>query len=297
MGVQPSCSTSTLPPYGFSPCHQSSHAPRYSHLGLSLCESLSHGLGLSLPLFLYCLLQLHTPQQFCWQHHHPCGACGSPPAESAAHQKRRAVGNRTHRERRRTSSCIAERIAPVRRDPQRMLRDGRRPRGNSCQRRRPATTRRRVVFRANGDDRRLPRRQYEPRLKGHLRRGRRAERRAARQHDPRARRPLPRSLYPALHPLPRSLYPALHPIPLSPGHLPPNRASLPSSLPASPCLSIRFLPQTLPLQLQRVCVASRSEAGVCAAAEHCHVLVSQAEEEREEPKAKGSDDSTAGDDS
>ncbi|CAI7832032.1 unnamed protein product [Closterium sp. NIES-54] len=84
MGVQPSCSTSTLPPFGYSPCHQSSHAPRYSHLGLSLCQSLSHGLGLSLPLFLYCLLQLHTPQQFCWQHHHPCGTCGSPPAESSA---------------------------------------------------------------------------------------------------------------------------------------------------------------------------------------------------------------------
>ncbi|CAI7734350.1 unnamed protein product [Closterium sp. NIES-54] len=92
--------------------------------------------------------------------------------------------NRTHRERRRTSSCLAERIAPVRRDPQRMLRDGRRPRGNFRRRRRPATTRRRVVFRSNGDDRRLPRRQHEPRLKGHLRRGRRAEHRAARRHDP-----------------------------------------------------------------------------------------------------------------
>ncbi|CAI7802350.1 unnamed protein product [Closterium sp. NIES-53] len=100
------------------------------------------------------------------------------------HQKRRAVRNRTHRERRRTSSCLAERIAPVRRDPQRMLRDGRRPRGNFRRRRRPATTRRRVVFRSNGDDRRLPRRQHEPRLKGHLRRGRRAEHRAARRHDP-----------------------------------------------------------------------------------------------------------------
>ncbi|CAI7908873.1 unnamed protein product [Closterium sp. NIES-54] len=174
------------------------------------------------------------------------------------HQKRRAVGNRTHRERRRTSSCLAEHIAPVRRDPQRMLQDGRRPRGNSRRCRRPATTRRRVVFRANGDDRRLPRRQHEPRLKGHLRRGRWAECRSARRHDPRARRPFPHSLYPALRPLP-----------LSPGRLPPNRASLPSSLPpflsspASPCLSIRFLPPTLPLQLQRVCVASRNEAGVC----------------------------------
>ncbi|CAI7861676.1 unnamed protein product, partial [Closterium sp. NIES-53] len=160
------------------------------------------------------------------------------------------------------------------------MRDGRRPCGNSRRRRRPATTRRRVVFRANGDDRRLPRRQHEPRLKGHLRRGRRAERRAVRRHDPRAHCPFPRSLYPALHPLP-----------LFPSRLPPNRASLPSSLLASPYLSIWFLPQTLPLQLQRVCVTSRSEAGVCAAAEHYHVLVSQAEEEREEPKAKGSDDS------
>ncbi|CAI7910021.1 unnamed protein product [Closterium sp. NIES-54] len=88
----------------------------------------------------------------------------------------------------RTSSCLAEHIAPVRRDPQRMLRDGRRPRGNSRRRRRPATTRRCVVFRANGDDRRLPRRQHEPRLKGHLRRGLCAERRAARRHDPRMTR-------------------------------------------------------------------------------------------------------------
>ncbi|CAI7891947.1 unnamed protein product [Closterium sp. NIES-54] len=100
------------------------------------------------------------------------------------HQKRRAVGNRTHRERRRTSSCLAEHIAPVRRDPQRM-RDGRRPCGNSRRRRRPATTRGRVDFRANGDDRRLPRRQHEPRLKGHLRRGWRTKRRAAQRHDPR----------------------------------------------------------------------------------------------------------------
>ncbi|CAI7834793.1 unnamed protein product, partial [Closterium sp. NIES-53] len=100
------------------------------------------------------------------------------------HLKRRAIRNRTHRERRRTSSCLAEHIDPVRRDQQCMLRDGRRPRGNFRRRRRPATTRRRVVFRANGDDRRLPRRQHEPRLKGHLRRGRRAERRAARRHDP-----------------------------------------------------------------------------------------------------------------
>ncbi|CAI7740388.1 unnamed protein product [Closterium sp. NIES-54] len=84
MGVQPFCSTSKHPPFECSPCHQSSHAPHCSHLGLSLCQSLSHGLGLSLPLFHCCLLQLHTPQQFCWQHHHPCGACGSPPAESAA---------------------------------------------------------------------------------------------------------------------------------------------------------------------------------------------------------------------
>ncbi|CAI7825976.1 unnamed protein product [Closterium sp. NIES-53] len=53
------------------------------------------------------------------------------------HQKRRAVRNRTHRERRRTSSCLAEHIDPVQRDPQRMLRDGRRPRGNSHRRRRP----------------------------------------------------------------------------------------------------------------------------------------------------------------
>ncbi|CAI7788501.1 unnamed protein product [Closterium sp. NIES-54] len=104
------------------------------------------------------------------------------------HQKRRAVGNRTHRERRRTSSCLAEHIAPVRRDPHRMLGDGRQPRGNSHRRRRPATTRRRIVFRANGDDRRLPRHQHESRLKGHLRRGRRAERRAARRHDPRMTR-------------------------------------------------------------------------------------------------------------
>ncbi|CAI7779011.1 unnamed protein product [Closterium sp. NIES-53] len=74
----------THPPFGCSPCHQSSHAPHCSHLRLSLCQSLSHGIGLSLPLFLCCLLQLHTPQQFCWQHHHPCGACGSPPVESAA---------------------------------------------------------------------------------------------------------------------------------------------------------------------------------------------------------------------
>ncbi|CAI7778755.1 unnamed protein product [Closterium sp. NIES-54] len=66
------------------PLPLSSHAPHCSHLGLSLCQSLSHGLGLSLPLFLCCLLQLHTPQQFCWHHHHPCGACGSPPAEFAA---------------------------------------------------------------------------------------------------------------------------------------------------------------------------------------------------------------------
>ncbi|CAI7886770.1 unnamed protein product, partial [Closterium sp. NIES-54] len=94
-------------------------------------------------------------------------------------QKRWAVGNRTHRERRQTSSCLAERITPVRSDPQRMLRDGRRPRGDSRRCRRPATTRRCVVFRANGDDRRLPRRQHELWLKGHLRRGRYAERRAA----------------------------------------------------------------------------------------------------------------------
>ncbi|CAI7870343.1 unnamed protein product [Closterium sp. NIES-53] len=107
---------------------------------------------------------------------------------SGLHQKRRAVGNRTHRERHRTSSCLAEHIAPVRRDPQRMLRDGRRPRGDSRRCRRPATTRRRVVFRANGDDRRLPRRQHEPPLKGHLRRGRCAERRVARRHDPRMTR-------------------------------------------------------------------------------------------------------------
>ncbi|CAI7884661.1 unnamed protein product [Closterium sp. NIES-54] len=105
------------------------------------------------------------------------------------HQKRRAVGNRTHRERRQTSSCLAEHIAPVRRDPQRM-RDGRRPRGNSRRRHRPATTRRRVVFRANGDDRRLPRCQHEPRLKGHLCRRRRAERRDAQWHDPRMTRML-----------------------------------------------------------------------------------------------------------
>ncbi|CAI7912902.1 unnamed protein product [Closterium sp. NIES-54] len=103
-------------------------------------------------------------------------------------QKRRAVGNRTHRERCRTSSCLAEHIAPVRRDPQRMLRGGRRPHGNSRRCHRPATTRRRVVFRANGDDRRLPRRQHEPRLKGHLRRGRCVEHRAARRHDPRMTR-------------------------------------------------------------------------------------------------------------
>ncbi|CAI7755745.1 unnamed protein product [Closterium sp. NIES-54] len=44
------------------------------------------------------------------------------------------------------------------------------------------------VFRANGDDRRLPRRQHEPPLKGHLRRGRCAERRVARRHDPRMTR-------------------------------------------------------------------------------------------------------------
>ncbi|CAI7847733.1 unnamed protein product, partial [Closterium sp. NIES-53] len=104
------------------------------------------------------------------------------------HQKRRAIGNRTHRERRRTSSCLAEHIAPVRRDPRHMLRDGRRPRGNSCRCRRPATTQRRVVFRANGDDRRLHRRQHEPRLKFHLCRGRRAKCRAARRHDPRMTR-------------------------------------------------------------------------------------------------------------
>ncbi|CAI7909645.1 unnamed protein product [Closterium sp. NIES-54] len=82
--VQPSCSTSTHPSFECSPYHQSSHAPRCSHLGLSLCQSLSHGLGLSLPLFLCCILQPHTPQQSCWHHHHPCDACGSPPAESAA---------------------------------------------------------------------------------------------------------------------------------------------------------------------------------------------------------------------
>ncbi|CAI7898604.1 unnamed protein product [Closterium sp. NIES-54] len=50
---------------------------------------------------------------------------------------------------------------------------------------------------ANGDDRRLPRRQHEPRLKGHLRRGRCAERRAARRHDPRmTRAPAVHSLAP-----------------------------------------------------------------------------------------------------
>ncbi|CAI7775800.1 unnamed protein product [Closterium sp. NIES-53] len=65
------------------------------------------------------------------------------------------------------------------------MRDGRRPCGNSRRRRRPATTRGRVDFRANGDDRRLPRRQHEPRLKGHLRRGWRTKRRAAQRHDPR----------------------------------------------------------------------------------------------------------------
>ncbi|CAI7880926.1 unnamed protein product [Closterium sp. NIES-53] len=152
--------------------------------------------------------------------------------------------------------------------------DGRRPRGNSRRRRRPATTLQRVVFRANGDDRRLPRRQHEPRLKGHLRRGRRAERRAARRHDLRMTRA------PAVHsPAPFTPH-SIHSLSL-PVVSPPNRASLPSSLPASLCLSIWFLPQTLPLQLQRVCVASRSEAGVCAAAEHCHVLVSQAEEREE----------------
>ncbi|CAI7864570.1 unnamed protein product [Closterium sp. NIES-53] len=107
---------------------------------------------------------------------------------SHQHPKRWAVGNRTHRECRQTSSCLVEHIALVRRDPQRMLRDGRRPRGNSRRCRRPATTRRRVVFRANGDDRRLPRRQHEPRLKGHLRHWRCAERRATRRHDPRMTR-------------------------------------------------------------------------------------------------------------
>ncbi|CAI7757747.1 unnamed protein product [Closterium sp. NIES-53] len=110
------------------------------------------------------------------------GGGGTPLKEGT--RNGRAVRNRTDREHRRSSSCLAEHIAPVRRDPQRMLRDGRRPRGNSRRRRRPATTRRRLVFRANGDDRRLPRRQHEPRLKGHLRRGRHAERRAARRHDP-----------------------------------------------------------------------------------------------------------------
>ncbi|CAI7930744.1 unnamed protein product, partial [Closterium sp. NIES-54] len=175
-------------------------------------------------------------------------------------RKRRAVGNRTHRERRRTSSCLAEHIAPVRRDPQRMLRDGRRPRGNSRRCRRPATTRRRVVFRANGDDRRLPRRQHEPRLKGHLRRGRCAERRAARRHDPRMTRA------PAVHSpapfTPHSVH-SLSPPVVSP----PTVLVFPPFLffPASPCLSIWFLPQTLPLHLQRVCVASRSEAGCHAA--------------------------------
>ncbi|CAI7735131.1 unnamed protein product [Closterium sp. NIES-53] len=100
------------------------------------------------------------------------------------HQKRQAVGNQTHRECRRTSSCLSEHIAPIRQDPQRMLRDGRRPCGNSRRCRRPTTTRQRVVFRANGDDRRLPRRQHKPQLKGHPRRGRCAERCAARRHDP-----------------------------------------------------------------------------------------------------------------
>ncbi|CAI7771536.1 unnamed protein product [Closterium sp. NIES-54] len=70
------------------------------------------------------------------------------------------------------------------------MRDGRRPSGNSCRRRRPAMTQRRVVFCANGNDRRLPRRQHEPWLKDHLRRGQRAERRAARRHDPRMIRAL-----------------------------------------------------------------------------------------------------------
>ncbi|CAI7844377.1 unnamed protein product [Closterium sp. NIES-54] len=43
--VHPSCITSTHPPFGCSPCHQSSHAPHCSHLGLSLCQSLSHTLS------------------------------------------------------------------------------------------------------------------------------------------------------------------------------------------------------------------------------------------------------------
>ncbi|CAI7768992.1 unnamed protein product [Closterium sp. NIES-54] len=105
------------------------------------------------------------------------------------HQKQQAFGNRTHRERCRTSSCLAERIAPVRHDPQ-CMRDGCQPRGKSRRCRRPATTQQRVVFRANGDDRRLPLSEHGPRLKDHLRRGRRAEHRAARRHDPRMTRTL-----------------------------------------------------------------------------------------------------------
>ncbi|CAI7739626.1 unnamed protein product [Closterium sp. NIES-54] len=123
------------------------------------------------------------------------------------HQKRQAVGNRTHRERCRTSSCLAEHIAPIRRDPQRMLRDGRRPRGNSRRCRRPATTRRRVVFHG----------QHEPRLKGHLCRGWYAKHRAARRHDPRMTRA------PAVH----------SPAPFTPHSI--HSLSLSRSSPPQPC--------------------------------------------------------------
>ncbi|CAI7855506.1 unnamed protein product [Closterium sp. NIES-54] len=134
------------------------------------------------------LANQNVATMWCWRAARvpaPLAALASTDAPIPSNPISLAVGNRTHRERRGTSSCLTEHISPVRRDPRRMLRDGRRPRGNFRRRRRPATTRRRVVFRANGDDQRLPRRQHGPRLKGHLRRGWRAERHAARRHDPR----------------------------------------------------------------------------------------------------------------
>ncbi|CAI7775997.1 unnamed protein product [Closterium sp. NIES-53] len=172
-------------------------------------------------------------------------------------------------------------MAPVRRNLQRMLRDGRRPRGNSCQCRRPATTRQRLVFRANGDDQRLPHRQHKPRLKGHLRRGRRAERRATRRHDSRMTRAS------AVHSpapfTPHSVHSLSPPIVSPPTVLvfPPLSLLFSLSLPHPAC-QFSFSPKPCPCSFT---VSQEELKPGCVCQRHDHVLVSQAEEEREEPKA------------
>ncbi|CAI7877788.1 unnamed protein product, partial [Closterium sp. NIES-54] len=167
--------------------------------------------------------------------------------------------------RRRTSSFLAEHIAPVRRDPQRMLRDGRRPCGNSRRCRRPAASRRHVVFRANGDDQRLPCRQHEPQLKGHLRRGWCAERRAARQHDPHMTRA------PAVHSptpfTPHSIY-SLSPLVVSPPTVlvfPPLSLLFSLSLPHPACQSSSS-PQPCPCSFNVYVSQGEVKPGFLAAA-------------------------------